>query len=274
MIIQTAPQDAPRLAITMDEHTALAGSFARAFGNANFEPVEPREIMLYVISHHDKGWVEFDAAPKLDPKTGLPYNLVDTPAEYITRTSAASPDFNQKQHAYAGLISSMHSWGLYNGRYGTSDKVLINTIAPGERHLADRMLEAELKRQARLKAELAKDAEAAKWIDDEHLFQNYRQLQFFDTFALYFNRDHEGARGAATFPRVPMSKKKEATITVRPLEPGVYAVSPYPFSENQMQFGFSGRYVTPRGGESERDFAARLADTPRAWQRFTLVDPD
>jgi hypothetical protein len=63
MIIQTAPEGAPRLAITMDEHTALAGSFARAFGNASFEPVEPREIMLYVISHHDKGWVEFDAAP-------------------------------------------------------------------------------------------------------------------------------------------------------------------------------------------------------------------
>src|ERR671928_214790 len=197
MIIQTAPQGSPRLAITMDEHTALAGSFARAFGNAQFEPVEPRDIMLYVISHHDKGWVEFDAAPKIDPKTGLPYNLVDTPAEYITRTSAASPEFHEKHHPYAALISSMHSWGLYNGRYGTSDKVLINTIPQEQRHLADRMLEAELERQARLKAELAKDPEAAKWVEDEHLFQNYRQLQFFDTFALYFNRDHERARASA-----------------------------------------------------------------------------
>jgi len=274
MIIQTAPQGAPRLAITMDEHTALAGSFARAFGNANFEPVEPREVMLYVISHHDKGWAEFDATPKLDARTGLPYNLVDTPAEYITRTSAASPDFNQKRHAYAGLISSMHSWGLYNGRYGTSDKVLINTIPAEQRHLADRMLAGELERQGRLKAELAKDGEAAKWIEDAHLFQNYRQLQFFDTFALYFNRDHEAGRSGATFPRVPMSKQKDAAITIRPLEPGVYAVSPYPFNTDGMEFAFSGRYVTPRQGESEREFAARLAETPRSWQRFRLVARD
>ena len=274
MIIQTAPEGAPRFAITMDEHTALAGSFARAFGNADFEPVEPREVMLYVISHHDKGWAEFDAAPRLDAKTGLPYNLVDTPAEYITRTSAASPEFNQKRHAYAGLISSMHSWGLYNGRYGTSDKVLINTIAAEQRHLADRMLDGELARQARLKAALAGDAEAAKWIEDEALFQNYRQLQFFDTFALYFNRDHEAARSRATFPRVPMSKEKDATVSIRPLEPGLYAVSPYPFIMDEMEFGFSGRYVTPRQGESEREFAARFAETPRTWQRFRLVARD
>jgi hypothetical protein len=274
MIIQTASAGAPRLAITMDEHTALAGSFARAFGNADFEPVEPREIMLYVISHHDKGWTEFDAAPRLDAKTGLPYNLVDTPAEYITRTSAASPDFNQQRHAYAGLISSMHSWGLYNGRYGTSDKVLINTIPAEQRHLADRMLDGELARQASLKAELARDPEAAKWIETEHLFQNYRQLQFFDTFALYFNRDHEAARSRATFPRVPMSKQQDATITIRPLEPGLYAVSPYPFSSDGMEFAFCGRYVEPRQGESERDFAARFAETPRSWQRFRLVARD
>src|SRR5437763_8780049 len=174
MIIQTAPEGAPRLAITMDEHTALAGQFAAAFGNANFEPVEPREVMLYVISQHDKGWAAFDAAPKLDARTGLPYNLVDTPAEDITRTSAASPDFHEKHHPYAALISSMHSWGLYNGRYGTSDKVLLNTITAEQRHLAERMIEGELKRQVHPKAELAKEPQAAQWIEDKHLFQNYR----------------------------------------------------------------------------------------------------
>jgi Protein of unknown function (DUF3891) len=272
MIIQSAPADSPRLAITMDEHTALAGAFARAFGNANFEPVEPREIMLYVISHHDKGWAEFDAAPKLDPKTGLPYNLVDTPAQDITRTSVASPEFHEKHHPYAALISSMHSWGLYNGRYGTSDKVLINTIPPAERHLADRMLEGELKRQARLKAELAKDPRTAPWIEGEHLFQNYRQLQFFDTLALYFNREHEGARSEASFPRVPMNAKKDTTITVRRVAPGVYAVSPYPFKEGNATFSFSGRYVKPLPKGSNGDFASALRSAPKSWQHFTLVD--
>ena len=55
-----------------------------------------------------------------DDATGLPYNLVETPAEHITVTSRRSPEFNERHHAYCGLLSSMHSWGLYNGRYGLS----------------------------------------------------------------------------------------------------------------------------------------------------------
>ncbi|MGH8736866.1 MAG: DUF3891 family protein [Burkholderiales bacterium] len=269
MIIQTAAEGEPRLAITMDEHTALAGDFARAFGNASFEHIEPREIMLYVISQHDKGWVAFDAALKTDPRTGLPYNLVETPAEDITRTSTGSPDFHEKYHAYAALISSMHSWGLYNGRYGMSDKVLIDTIPANERHLADRMLEGELARQKRLKAALAMDPETSEWIASDRLFQNYKQLQFFDTLALYFNRTHEGAREPATFAHVPISAKHDVTVGIRPHAPGVYALLPFPFGGQSVEFSFSGRYVKPHPGS--RDFGQALVAAPRIQQRFTVI---
>lgn len=271
MIIQTAKEGAPRLAIKMDEHTGLAGQFARAFGNAAFEPVEPRELLLYLIANHDKGWAQFDAAPKTDPRTGLPYNLVETPPADITGTSAGSPDFNEKRHPYCGLLSSMHSWGLYNGRYGLSDKVLIDTIPPAERPLADRMLEAELRRQERLKAELAKDPQAAAWIDEAHLFQNYKQLQFFDTFALYFNRTHPEARGEASFEHVPMNAHEDATVTVRPVAPGTYAVSPYPFGENPARIKYSGRYVEPAKNGERPDWPAVFAKAPLHWESITLV---
>src|SRR3974390_2587360 len=100
------------------------------------------------------------------------------PAEHIRVPSRKSPEFNERRHAYCGLISSMHSWGLYNGRYGLSKLVLIDMIAPADRKLAERMLAGELDRQRRLKAELADDQETARWVDEEHLFQNYKQLQF------------------------------------------------------------------------------------------------
>jgi hypothetical protein len=131
MIIQTAPAGEPRLAIMMHEHTALSGQFARAFGNEQFEAVRPCELMFYAVSHHDAGWAEFDGDPVTDETTGLPYNLVDTPAQYITTTSRGSPDFNERHHPYCGLLSSMHSWGLYNGRYGISNQVLINRFSEG-----------------------------------------------------------------------------------------------------------------------------------------------
>src|SRR6185312_4219755 len=148
----------------MHEHTALCAQFARAFGNDQFEALSPLDLMIYVIGHHDAGWAEFDRDPAVDAKTGLPYNLVETPAEYITVTSRLSPDFNERQHPYCGLISSMHSWGLYNGRYGMSKMVLIDNIPLEKRPLAEAMLSDELARQKRLKAELSNDPEARGWL--------------------------------------------------------------------------------------------------------------
>jgi len=195
MIIQTAPAGTPRLAVMMHEHTALCGQLARAFGNDEFESLAPLELMVYVIGHHDAGWAEFDLDPVTDEKTGLPYNLIETPAQYITVTSRLSPDFNERQHPYCGLISSMHSWGLYNGRYGLSEHVLIRKFPEQERPLAERMLEGELARQKRLKEEIGKDPLLSPGLDEKKLFQSYKQLQFIDTLALYFNRVHPDERG-------------------------------------------------------------------------------
>ncbi len=271
MIIQTAPQGRPRLAIKMDEHSALAGEFAKAFGNDRFTAIEPLDLFVYVVAHHDKGWMTFDGAPKTDPRTGFPYNLVETPAEDITRTSTGSPDFNERHHPYCGLLSSMHSWGLYNGRYGTSDYVLIDTIPPHQRHLADRMLAKEIERQARLKATLADDPKTAGWIDERALFRNYKRLQFFDTLALYFNRTHEDARAEMRFGHVPMNDNEDVTVTIRPVESGVYSLSPYPMARQGAEFSFPGRYIDAAPTGSDGRWAEILSARPTEWQHLKLV---
>lgn len=71
----------------------------------------------------------------------------------------------------------MHSWRLYDGRYALSTLILIDKIPPQDRHLAERMLDGELDRQRRLKAAIAKDPELVLNLDEQHLFQNYNQLQ-------------------------------------------------------------------------------------------------
>jgi hypothetical protein len=245
MIVQTASDGDAQFVITMDQHTSLAGKFARAFGNDEFEPVEPLDVVLYIVDHHDAGWVDLDKAGAVDPDTGLPYHLVNTPFEKIIRTSAASPEFNGRHHAYCGLLSSMHSWGLYNGRYGLSDKVLLDMMTDDKKAVAGEMLDEELARQERLKTDLAADPETAGWIREEHLFQNYKQLQFFDTMALYFNCCHEGAREESVFEHVPSSAGVDRDISVRPLGDGVYNVAPFPFAVDGAEFSFEGRYVTP-----------------------------
>jgi hypothetical protein len=270
MIIQTAPKDSPRLAIMMHEHTALSAQFARAFGNERFEPVHPGDLMFYVVSHHDAGWSEFDRNPVTDEKTGLPYNLVETPAEHITVTSRRSPEFNERQHPYCGLLSSMHSWGLYNGRYGLSDLVLIKTIPLADRPLAERMLEGELERQKRLKEEIAKDSRTGAWLEEAHLFQNYKQLQFFDTLALYFNRIHPSERGEQKFPHVPLNARQDVSVAIRPTQSGIYELSPYPFAADGAEFAFAGRLIEP-GQRRNGGWSSVLKETPTQWESFRLV---
>jgi hypothetical protein len=68
-----------------------------------------------------------------------------------------------------------------------------------------------------------------------------------------------------------MTANKDATISVRPLEPGVYAASPYPFREDNAEFAFSGRYVKPLPQASDGDFSAVLRAAPTTWQHLRLV---
>jgi hypothetical protein len=227
--------------------------------------------MFNVVLHHDAGWAEFDRDPATDQTTGLPYNLVDTLAEYITVTSRLSPEFNQRQHPFCGLISSMQSWGLYNGRYGLSSMVLIDKIPSHHRPLVQRMLEGELDRRERLKAELSQDPKTSAWIEEPRPFQNYKHLQFFDTLALYFNRTHASECGEAKFEHVPQSASEDAIITVRPRGSDVYELSPYPFAAASAEFAFAGRPIEPGAHQKNGGWSGVLARTPTVWESFRLV---
>ena len=165
----------------------------------------------------------------------------------------------------------MHSWGLYNGRYGLSKLVLLDKIAAKDRPLAHKMLNGELDRQKRLKAELAKDPQTSGWLDERKVFQNYKQLQFLDTLALYFNRIHPGDRGEQIFENVPISMEEDTAITVRPAGTGVYSLSPFPFAGQGGEFAFVGRRIAAGFGDRPGGWAAALKETPTEWEFFRLV---
>lgn len=165
----------------------------------------------------------------------------------------------------------MHSWGLHNGRYGLSSLVLIDKIPPQDRPLAERMLDGEIERQKRLKAEIAKNADTASWAEERHLFQNYKQLQFCDTLALYFHRTYPTQRAEQEFEHVPASAGEDVSVTIRPREAGVYEVSPFPFAANGPEFAFVGRPISPGQHQNGGGWPAVLRKSPTRWERFRLI---
>ena len=278
MMIQTAPAGEPRFICTMKEHNALCGQFVRAFGNDAFERPEPYDEMVYVVSHHDWGWADADESPHLDPKSGFPCGLGTARAPEAIETNRLSPDFNERNHPYCGLLSSMHSWGLYNARYGFSDFRVRpggSTSVPVDDQTAaetEAMLSHELDRQERLRVALEADPATRAWVEEKHLTQNYKQLQFFDTLALYFNLRHESERAEEVYVHVPKSAEEDATVTMRPLGDGVYSLSPFPFAGDVLEATCQGRYLAPLpDGEPPGDLGAVLRSLPPAEQVYTLV---
>ena len=80
--------------ISQVEHARLSGELAASWGNDRFDPVvgstesdsthdlmAVRKEVLAAITHHDDGWREWDAAPKMDPVERQPYSFTEMPLE-------------------------------------------------------------------------------------------------------------------------------------------------------------------------------------------------
>lgn len=259
--------DAEHFVIAMHQHTAFAGSLAANFGNDTFAGLAPAEPMQYIVDHHDAGWADLDAGAPQNPATGLPYNLTATPLPQIIGTSAGSPEFNEAHHPFSGIISSMHTYGLYCGRYGLSDKIFLDVIPDDLRPEVEAMLEAEEGRQLRLKQQLAtSDPDHA---GDDFIFHAYKQLQFFDTFSLYFHLVPEGERGNSEFHNVPRAMNDDVTVSVVEHPGAVYEVDPYPFAVDGLDLATEGRYLAPQPAGT--DLGGVLAATPVDTQTVRLV---
>ncbi len=245
MIVQTAPEGEAHFVVLQADHARASGQLALAFGNADFGELYPKDLMEFVVAHHDEGWTPVDAEVNRDERTGLPYHLTQTPLPDLVRTGNLTPDFNEARHPFCGVISSMHFYGLYHGRYGLSDKLFIDTLTDEHKPLVDDLLSGELARQQRLKKQLRADGHG-DWAQDDFLFHNYKLLQFFDTLSLYFHMVHAKARAEATFQNLPRGLGDDVTVTVRPVSKNAYGISPWPFGEEALEFTTAGRYLKPQ----------------------------
>lgn len=276
MIVQTRPEGVDEAFVVRQlDHTRFAGELARHFGNDRFEAIEPRDHYEYLVTHHDEGWDQLDDRWLQDPDTGLPYHLVRTPLDELVATGSRSPDLNGARHPFCGLLSSMHTYGLYNGRYGMSDFLFVEAVPADLRPTVDAMLDAELARQERLKAELRADPATAHLAEDAVLLRAYKALQFFDTFALYCQCEHPAARAEASFPNVPvdLDPDHDVTIHVRPAGPtgagpDTYLLDPYPFDTDGLLLATPGRFLAPQPAGA--DLAQAWLQAPPAEQAVLL----
>jgi hypothetical protein len=279
MMVQSAPEGEPHFVSTMQDHMSFCGQMARAFGNGCFEPLAPFEEVVYVVENHDRGWDDYDQHPGLDPDTRLPYLMARTPPVDAVKTNRGSPAFNEAHHPYCGLLSSMHTWGLYNRRYGFTQfvvrtrKTISIPVSDENKSMIQSMLDAEVARQARLKQKLSAMSGAYPWgADEKRIVQNYKQLQFFDTLALYFHLSCAAERATETFICVPAGAEQDESVTVRKIDESTYSLDPFPFRSDALELTCGGRYMRPYPAERDpADLARVLQALPADMQKVRLV---
>jgi hypothetical protein len=100
------------ICIGQPAHAFLSGQLAAAWAPRP----EPFEEVVLAAAQHDAGMADWDAAPELNPETGLPQSFMEMSLDTHLRLWSHAPKRVLPQSRYAALLVSMHGTALYEMR--------------------------------------------------------------------------------------------------------------------------------------------------------------
>jgi Protein of unknown function (DUF3891) len=201
------------LAIGQLSHAWLAGQLARAWGNADFGHVTPREEVILGAQQHDIGWARFDLAPRFNPETGLPRSFLELTVDDHLEIWRDAPELLMSQSAHAALVVSMH---------GSSLSELRARGTPEHAPALQSHIDEEHARQAKLCAELKVAASSKERIR--------RQMWTWDSISLALCNDWR----PFTVTDVPTADGLTAMELVA-RDDGTWTLDPWPFRSARVE---------------------------------------
>ncbi|HKP91955.1 MAG TPA: DUF3891 family protein [Thermoleophilaceae bacterium] len=237
------------LAIGQPSHAWLSGQLARAWGNEGFGALEPREEVCLAAEQHDAGMAAWDAAPTLNPDTGLPHSFIEMPVETHVELWSRAWELVLPQSRYAALLVSMHGTALY----GMRD---LSKLEERQADLVRDYLEGQRVVQRRLRESLD---------DPGSVDRNQRLIWTWDAFSLALCLDWS----PHTLSAVPAAGDP-VDVELTPAGPRRVRVHPWPFVGDGLRVRTEGRRLEGRfAGEDE--LHAALCEAPWVTLDFELV---
>lgn len=270
MIIQE--QGDQLIVIRQTDHAVLAGYFAREWGNELFKKPEPFESFRLATAEHDNGWREWEMAPRLDPKTRMPYSFMSIPTEEHIALYQRGIERVVKADHYAGLLVSMHCVGLYDRARATMPGFSAKYVKSEEMELVNDCIQRMKLQQLRLKVDLRAKPSTKNFSDDKILEVNARRLEALDRLSLYFCL---APPADATIDGVPADGRgSDADLVLRIQGSNVISITPYPFRKDPLEMSILARKVPKRSYATELDFQKTLAQAPYFAISFKLRSGD
>jgi hypothetical protein len=238
--------------VSQPAHAWVAAQLARAWGNARFGEVTPREEVCLGAEQHDIGWTAWEGAPTLNPATGRPHSFTQMAlAAHLEIWSSAGALALRQGGRYAALLVSMHGTHLYGGRDGSRD-------TPTEARAVRDYLARERAWQAAVLDSLRDDPRYAAGVPDG-VARNQRLVSIWDRLSLALCM---GLRGARTIEGVPTAAGA-TSLTLTPIDgdPTLVGVHPWPFAAPTVTLVCEGRRL-PETFADEEAMRAALAGAP------------
>lgn len=116
------PGGADLLLITQPDHAALAATIMRAWQSGGLPASGRRADILIAIEEHDNGWREPDAAPHVDPATGMLLDFVTIAGE-VRRGVWPRAVSRLAGTPYAAALVAQHAIHVYR-RFRSDDEWL------------------------------------------------------------------------------------------------------------------------------------------------------
>jgi len=244
------------LLIAQPAHAQLSGQFARAWDFAALPSVDAGAVndVILGITLHDLSWIGFEAAPTLNPATGLPHLFREVPARLHAPRWAASVDQAGSFGAWPALLVSLQGVRIYQTFFPRA------RAAPEDVAAADAFLAGEHARLPALR-EAAGAGEAAAAEAD-------RLLGACDWLSLLFCGD---PMRSPRVPHVPLVGGVGA-IEVQLDAARRGTIAPWPFATPRVGFRCEAR-VLPGNARFADEAAMRkaLSEAPREALRWELA---
>ncbi len=226
--------------ISQIDHARLAAKLSKHWGGGPFAAIEPREPLQWAIEHHDDGWRDWDRHPGVDASTGVPRQFTEMePAETLAIWTQ-SIDAAAAQGLLEGYLVAGHFCRL--GRRATAGKDHDASWQPFIQFLDhyERNSQEWLAQWQSQSPEFNTPQRAAKSLD---------QLQFFDTFSLWFCCSESTDREVVDTP-------SGTDLTIDPRSGSQIRLSPWPLSVETLELEVTGRLIPADRYTKADDLAA------------------
>src|SRR4051812_16150053 len=133
------PDGDATICIGQPAHAFVSGQLAAAW-----QPrPEPFDEVVLAATQHDAGMADWDAAPELNPETGLPRSFMQMSLDTHLRLWTHAPHRVLPQSRYAAVLVSMHGAALYEmrdrSRMSEEDATAVRLYLDGQRELQRRL---------------------------------------------------------------------------------------------------------------------------------------